>query len=74
MKISAAKFKTTCLNLMDRVQKTHEEIIITKHGKPVAKLMAVESLENSNLFGYLKGRIKIEGDIVSSTGAKWNED
>ncbi|EQA35577.1 antitoxin of toxin-antitoxin stability system N-terminal domain protein [Leptospira inadai serovar Lyme str. 10] len=59
---------------MDRVQKTHEEIIITKHGKPVAKLMAVESLENSNLFGYLKGRIKIEGDIVSSTGAKWNED
>jgi prevent-host-death family protein len=76
MKLAAAKFKATCLELMDRVASTGEEVVITKHGKPVAKLVAV---------GHREGRVKsghgcMKGTIVSSapiealfsTGA-WDE-
>jgi len=46
-----------------------EGIIITRHGKPVAKLLPVES-DSADLIGSLKGKIKIHGD-APSTGIKW---
>lgn len=64
----AAKFKQQCLALLDQVGP--DGIVITKHGKPVAKLVPVHT-DNVNLIGSLKGRIKIKGDILS-TGVKWN--
>lgn len=66
--IGSAKFKEQCLSLLDKVDP--EGIVITKHGKPVAKLVPVET-ESANLIGSLKGKIKIKGDIFS-TGLKWN--
>ena len=39
--ISAGKFKATCLKLMDRVASTGEPVIITKRGKPLAKLVPI---------------------------------
>ncbi len=66
--IGAAKFKEQCLSILEKVDK--EGIIITKHGKPVAKLIPVE-IRSSGLIGKMKGKIKIKGDIMS-TGLKWN--
>ena len=40
MKISAVKFKATCLKLIDRVAETGEPVIITKRGKVLARLVA----------------------------------
>lgn len=74
MEIGAGKFKTKCLKLMDDVQKHHEEIIITKHGKPVAKLVPIKDRPSGTLFGYLKGSVLIKGNIVKSTGEKWTAD
>ena len=59
----AAEFKARCLALMDRVQKTGEPVVITKHGKPVAKLVPASSGADE-IFGYMAGRVKIVGDIV----------
>ena len=42
VKMPAGEFKAKCLKIMDQVKNYHEEIIITKHGKPVAKLVPVE--------------------------------
>lgn len=67
-KINAAKFKEQCLSILDDV--SPEGIIITKHGKPVARLVPIES-EPSELIGRLKGKIKIKGDILS-TGIHWD--
>lgn len=53
MIISAAEFKAKCLSLMDHVNEFHEEVIITKHGKPVAKLVpftAVPAPERHSFF------------------------
>ena len=63
-KIAAGEFKARCLTLMEDVRSTREPLVITKRGKPVAKLVPVES-EKDNWIGRLKGVIKIVGDIES---------
>jgi len=68
--IGAAEFKEKCLSLLDKVGP--EGIIVTKHGKPVAKLVPIE-IESSALIGSLKGKIRVRGNILS-TGLKWNAE
>lgn len=62
--ISAGTFKAQCLAIMDEVQAKRQPVIITKRGKPVAKLVPVEK-EQDDIFGFFKGKGKITGDIVS---------
>lgn len=66
--VPAAKFKEQCLALLDRVGP--DGIIITKHGKPVAKLVPVHT-DNAKMIGSFKGKLKIKGNILS-TGVKWD--
>lgn len=68
--IGAAKFKEQCLALLDSVGP--EGIVITKHGRPVAKLVPIEA-ESRELLGALSGRLEIKGDIFS-TGAEWDAE
>ena len=60
----AGEFKAQCLAVMDKVQKTGEPVLITKHGKPVAKLVPAPSTPD-DIFGYMAGKVKIIGDIVN---------
>ena len=62
--IAAGEFKAQCLGIMDRVQRTRESILITKHGKPVAKLVPADR-PGDDIFGYMAGKVKIVGDIVA---------
>ncbi|MBI4411121.1 MAG: type II toxin-antitoxin system prevent-host-death family antitoxin [Deltaproteobacteria bacterium] len=68
--IAAAKFKEQCLSILDHVGPGG--IVITKHGKPVARLVPVES-GMADLIGCMKGKIKIKGNIFS-TGIKWDAE
>ncbi len=63
MKVS--EFKAKCLGLVDDVANGGEAVIITKHGKPVARLMPVERPRFENAYGAMKGQIKILGDIIA---------
>jgi prevent-host-death family protein len=65
-KMAAGAFKTNCLAIMDDVQAKHETIVITKRGKPVAKLVPVER-QGDDIFGFLRGKVTITGDVVSPT-------
>jgi prevent-host-death family protein len=62
-RVPAASFKANCLRLMDEVARQRRPIIITKRGKPIAKLIPVEE-ESIDLFGCMAGTIKICGNIV----------
>ena len=62
--IAAGEFKARCLTLMDDVRKNREPILITKRGKPVAKLVPAEN-EGRQFLGRLEGIIRIVGDIES---------
>jgi prevent-host-death family protein len=55
--IAAAEFKATCLQLMDRVRETRAEYVVTKHGRPVAKLVPYVEPERKRLFGSMKGTV-----------------
>jgi len=65
--IAAGEFKARCLTLMEDVRSTRQPLIITKRGKPVAKLVPVDS-KKDDWIGRLKGVIKIVGDIESPIG------
>jgi prevent-host-death family protein len=62
-KMPAGQFKAQCLAVMDRVMQSGEPVLITKHGKPVAKLVPAES-KADDIFDYMAGKVKIVGDIV----------
>ena len=63
--IPADKFKKCCLAVMAEVQDTGEPVIVTKDGKALVKLVPAKMKEES-IFGYMAGKAKIVGDIVSS--------
>jgi len=60
----AGEFKARCLKVMDQVRATREPVIITKRGRPVAKLVPVDG-RGDDIFGCLKGVMEIVGDIES---------
>jgi prevent-host-death family protein len=61
-RMSAAKFKAHCLQVMEEVHATREPVVITKRGRPVAKLVPAGK---DNFLGHLRGAVKIVGDIES---------
>ena len=76
--VKATEFRAKCLKLMDEVAESGGEIVITKNGKPVAKLTAYrerppepapEKMES--MYGKDRGKIVIIGDIVSPMPAEW---
>jgi prevent-host-death family protein len=68
--LSASKFKEQCLALLDRVDP--EGIVVTKRGKPVAKLIPYGT-ESADLIGSLRGKLRIKRGILS-TGIKWDAE
>jgi len=63
-KMAAGAFKVHCLAVMDEVQSKRESVLITKRGKPVAKLVPVEK-NPDDIFNFMKGNSSIVGDVVS---------
>jgi prevent-host-death family protein len=63
-KVPAGEFKARCLTLMDDVSKTREPVLITKRGKPVAKLVPADDA-GGDFIGRLEGVVRIMGDIES---------
>jgi prevent-host-death family protein len=61
--MGAAEFKARCLKVMDDVHRRGESVLITKKGKPVARLMPVERQHAEDIFGCLRGIVRISGDI-----------
>jgi prevent-host-death family protein len=69
--IGAAEFKATCLDVLDTVAETGRTVIVTKRGKPVARIMPVVNRPDQ-IVGALKGAIEIRGDVVSPIRASWD--
>ena len=66
--IGAAKFKEQCLSLLDQLDSNG--LVITKHGKPIARVVRYEQ-EFADCIGSLRGKVEIYGDIMG-TGIRWN--
>ena len=70
--VAAGKFKAQCLALLDEVAREHETILVTKRGKPVARVVPV-SEEMTDLRGRLKGSVLREKDVISPVPFTWND-
>jgi prevent-host-death family protein len=68
--MSAAEFKARCLELMDAVARTGRSVAVTKRGRAVAVLAPMRAPRGS-AFGYMKGRIKILGNIEAPIDVAW---
>jgi prevent-host-death family protein len=72
--IKAGEFKAKCLKLLDEIAETGETLVITKRGKPVARLgPAVPKAAKRALFGHMKGQITItdpNDDLLSAFTAE----
>lgn len=62
--MAAGTFKIHCLSVVAEVQAKKESVLITKHGKPVAKLVPVDEAKDS-IYGFFQGKGTILGDIVA---------
>src|SRR5688572_21693946 len=71
--IGAGEFKTKCLQLMDEVNMHKIEVVITKRGQPVAKLVPANEPVVEDIFGSMRGTVTIHGDIVSPEPGSWGE-
>jgi prevent-host-death family protein len=63
-KMAAGSFKVHCLAVMDEVQAKREIVLITKHGKPVAKLVPADK-DTDDIYNFLVGKGAVIGDVVS---------
>jgi prevent-host-death family protein len=61
--VNATEFKARCLRLLDDVNQSGQPLVITKRGKPIARLVPFGS-ERRSMRGAWKGRVQIRGDIV----------
>ncbi|HET7893312.1 MAG TPA: type II toxin-antitoxin system Phd/YefM family antitoxin [Candidatus Sulfotelmatobacter sp.] len=68
--ISAAVFKAKCLTLMEDVRSTKRPLVITKRGKPVAKLVPIDEPKD-DFIGRLKGVFEVAGELDSDRAEEW---
>jgi len=68
--IGASRFKEQCLALLDRLGP--DGLVITKHGRPVARVLPYEQ-DPASLIGSLRNELKIKGDIMA-TGVRWDAE
>jgi prevent-host-death family protein len=68
--IPAAMFKARCLTLMDNVRSTRQSLVITKRGKPVAKLVPIEEPKD-DFIGRLKGVFEVVGNLEDDPPEPW---
>lgn len=67
--IPAGEFKAKCLKLLDEVEQKKQTLVITKRGRPVAKLSPI--LKEGDFVGSMRGTGEILGDIISPIEVEW---
>jgi prevent-host-death family protein len=68
--LAAGKFKAQCLALINHVAQSHEPIVVTKHGKPMVKVIPIDS-KKDNGEKPLKNAAIFIGNIVSPIDEEW---
>jgi prevent-host-death family protein len=70
--LAAGEFKARCLKLLDEVAASGQALTITKHGRPVAQLVAMPPQQP--LFGALRGSVISAEAIVAPVDEAWDAE
>ena len=71
--IKASEFKAKCLHLMDEVNQTGKEIVITKNGTPVSILKPYRTVPKT-LFGLHKGKLQSKDNLIAPLDINWDAE
>ncbi len=72
LQVPAGEFKAKCLHLLDEVQRTRKEVVITKRGRAVARLLPVD--DAAPILGRMKGSADLCGDLIAPVSEAWSVD
>ena len=72
--VPASEIKNAWHEYLDRVTRGREEIILTRYGKPIARLVPVTETSPAGVFGLLRGTVTATDDLVEGTGETWDAD
>ena len=73
MEVSVTKFKARLLGIVEKIQRENCQVIISRHGKPAAQLIPIDSKKESKLFGRSAEQAEINGDLLR-TGEVWDTE
>lgn len=65
IEMQISKFKATCLSVLDRVAKTGEPVLVTRMGKPLARILPPPPGPASDWFGAMEGSGEIHDDLIA---------
>jgi len=73
--VPASEVKNAWHEYVDRVSQAREEIVVTRYGRPVLKLVPVDEEDSAgSLIGHLAGTVTVHGDLVAPIGEAWDAD
>lgn len=73
--VAASDVKNAWHEYVERVSRGREEVVVTRYGRPIMRLVPIEAPEDGpGLFGWLAGTVTFHGDVVAPTGAAWEAD
>ena len=72
--VPASQIKNAWHEYLDRVTRGREEIVLTRYGKPIARLVPVSETSPTGVFGWLRGTVTATDDLVAGTGEEWEAD
>lgn len=70
--VGAAEFKARCLELVDEVRETRAEYVVTRHGKPVARLAPIAVAREVAFFGAMAGTVVRYDDPFAPVPGEWD--
>ena len=75
IEVSASDLKNAWHDYLDQVDQGHQEVVVTRYGRPVARLIPYEAPgAGGRIFGRLAGSVTVHGDIVAPLGESWEAD
>ena len=72
--MGAGAFKAKCLSVMTDVHNGNGEIMVTNAANPSSRSFPSNPRNPESIFGFLKGKVKVVGDIVSPIVEPWEWD
>jgi prevent-host-death family protein len=72
--VAATRFKAECLRIIEEMSRDREPVTVTRHGRPVARLVPFPADETASIVGALKGSVlRFEEPFAPATGPEdWN--
>ncbi|HZL27655.1 MAG TPA: type II toxin-antitoxin system Phd/YefM family antitoxin [Acidobacteriaceae bacterium] len=63
--LGATEAKTHFLSLLTDVEQKREGLIVTRNGKPVARVLPMPEPDPDPIYGFYRGKLEIKGDVLS---------